>query len=160
MRTTADNKRVSALTNDLSILTWVGERVQEMQHRIQSGAFLIIRFNDRPRCIGRVGIKKHRFFGLSVVIPLINRRLIYRRQLPLLKGILLATCKARGLLFLAYRKPIFIEANTLSDQHTLYFRALPHELEILVWRTKFHNALNSSSVIPRTVKEHDFTPSR
>jgi len=53
------------------VAVWIGEHVQKMPHRSEAGAFLVIRFNHRPRRVLGIGVKEHRLYGFGLIIPFI-----------------------------------------------------------------------------------------
>jgi len=78
----ADDQRVRGMC-DRQVLVWIIQRRQEMQHRVDPRAFLVVRFHHGPRCICGVGVKEHRLFGFGVIVPFVQRRFINRAKLPL-----------------------------------------------------------------------------
>ena len=72
MHAGANDQRVR-FTDYTTILFCIGQRIQEMLHAIEPCPFLVVRLDDRPRCICRIGIEEHRLLCFHVVVPFIER---------------------------------------------------------------------------------------
>ena len=68
--------------DDFVIFTVVFELAQEVPHRIESAALLIIGLYRDPWGVIGVRVQKHELFRLGVGFPPIQRFQINRRQLP------------------------------------------------------------------------------
>lgn len=84
------------MTDHMCILALVGKARKEVAHAVETRAFLVIRFDDRPRRIGSVRVKELCLFRFGVVVPFIDGLAIDRRQLPLLQRLVLAGLEAQG----------------------------------------------------------------
>src|SRR5271166_2796172 len=141
--------------HDPPVLVRVGERGQEVLHAVDARALLVVGLDDRPGRVGGVGVEEHRLLRLGVVVPLVERRLVDRRQLPLLERIGLARGEAASLLLARHREPVFEQPDAGADQHPLDLGALAHEFEIFVGLAEAHDALDAGAIVPGAIEEHD-----
>ncbi len=127
-----------------------------MAHRIEPRALLAVGLDDGPRRIGGVRVEEHRLLRPRVVLPLVERRHVDRRELPLLERVQLALLEAPPLLAAAHREPELDQVDVALHEHPLEFRTLAHELEIFLLRAEAHHALDAGAVVPRAVEQDDF----
>jgi len=75
MGTGTNNQRIRA-TDHMVVFVRVWERVQEMQHAVQSGPLFVVGFYNRPGSIGDVGVEKHRFLRFGILLPFVERSVV------------------------------------------------------------------------------------
>src|SRR5215469_12280994 len=93
------------LADDLGVLARVVELLQDVPHRLQAGALLVVALDDRPRGVRRVGVVEHRLLRLGVVLPLVARLQVHRAELPLPHRVHLPDDEPGVLLALGHREP-------------------------------------------------------
>src|SRR5208283_5398560 len=91
----------------------------------------------------------------GILVPLVERGTVDRRQLPLLERIDLAGGEAAALFLAADGEPVFDQRDAGADQHALDLRTLAHEFEVVVRRAETHHALHAGPVVPGAVEEYD-----
>src|SRR5271166_4541375 len=153
-RRRSDDQRVGA-DDDAPVLVRVRQRGEEVLHAVDARALLVVGLDDRPGRVGGVGVEEHRLLRLGVVVPLVERRLVDRRQLPLLERIGLARGEAASLRLAGDREPVFEQADAGAHQHPLDLGALAHEFEIFVGLAEAHDALDAGAIVPGAIEEHD-----
>ena len=99
------------------ILVRVGQRGKKMPHAVKTGALLVVGLDDGPRRVGSVRVEKHRLLGRRVLVPLVERLAIHRRQLPLLQSVLTAGLEAALLLLSSDGEPVLEQQNPAPDEH-------------------------------------------
>ena len=62
--------------------------------------------------------------------------------------------------FVGHREPVFAQHDAVLDQHSFKSRALLHELLHLNRGGEPHDFLDPGTVVPRAVKNHDFSRGR
>jgi len=72
MRAGSDNQGVR-LADYPAVLFCIGQRIKEMLHAIEPGTFLVVRLDDRPRCVGRIGIEEHRLLRFRIIVLFVER---------------------------------------------------------------------------------------
>ena len=107
----ADEQGVNG-ADRFDVFLGVRKAVKHIAHGVETCALFAIGFDHRPRRIGSIGIEKHRFFGLGVILPFIEGGKINGRELPLLEGMSFSFFEATSLLFLADGKPELDEMST------------------------------------------------
>lgn len=93
------------LANGCQVFVGVVQIQQEVANAIQTSAFFVVRFDNRPRGVARVGVEKHVVFGGGVVVPTVKRLNVNRRQFPMFQWVVATADKAAGLLIARYGKP-------------------------------------------------------
>ncbi len=131
-----------------------------MPHAVQTGALLVVGLDDGPRCVSSVRVEEHRLLGRRVLVPLVERLPVNRRQLPLLQNVLLASLEAALLLLSGNREPVLEQQNPAPDEHALQLGSLAHELQVLLAVAEPHDALDTAAVVPRAVEQHDLATPR
>jgi hypothetical protein len=65
--------------------------------------------------------------------------------------------QAPPLLLAADRKPEFYQCYLRTNEHVLDVGTSSHKLQVIVWRAKTHDPLDTGAVVPRAIEEHDFS---
>ena len=133
---------------------FVVELTEHVLDRLEPGPLLVVALDHRPRRHGRVGVVEHRFLGLGVRVPLVQRLDVHRAQLPLPHRVDPPDDEPGALLGGGHREPELGQVQPGTDQHVLELRGLPHELLVLLLRAEAHHPLHAGAVVPRAV-EHD-----
>src|SRR5258705_9480078 len=96
----ASNDQGIGYGDHLTVFVVVVELTEDVAHRVDAGALLVVALDHRPRRDVGVGELEHVLFGRGVGLPLVQRRQIRRRQLPLAHRVDLADGEAGALLVL------------------------------------------------------------
>lgn len=104
-----------------------------------------------------MGVEKHRFLGLGVIIPFVEGLEINGAEFPLLEGIGFSPLKAPELLKSTHREPVIHQLDSTVGNHSFERRALAEELEVVRGGAKFHDPLDAGSIVPGAVKEDHFS---
>ena len=104
---------------------------------------------------GGVGVEEHRLLRVGVGVPLVQRREVGRRQLPLPHRVDLADDEPGVLLALRHREPQLHQVDAGADPHLLEPRRLAEELVVVVLGAVVHDVLDAGPVVPGAVEQHD-----
>src|SRR5271157_1231115 len=106
----------------------IRDQAQDVGDAVEPCPLLVIRFDDPPGGLGRVGGVEHRVLGLGVLDPLGAGRDVHGRDLPALGRVLDPILEAALLLLIADREPELDEDDSGADQHPLELGRRPKEL--------------------------------
>src|SRR5262245_18784162 len=119
-----------------------------MRDTVEACALLIVRMDDVPRRITRVGSLQHLVARSRIVVPAAARRQINRAQLPLAQRIFDSCFKATLLLVIADFQPVFDEHNAGIDDVLFYLRTNLKKMVALLLSTEAHYGFHTSAVVP------------
>ena len=138
----------------------IGHLAKQVRNAIEAGFLLIHRLYNPPRCLWNVSALQHYLFGLGVLLPADSALQIHGAQLPLLERIVDATQEADMLLLIGNGEPVLDKPHARTHQHLFKFRHRAEEFLVLILGAEPHHFLDTSTVVPTTVKQHDFTGRR
>src|SRR5262249_30708433 len=108
----------------------------------------------------RVGVYEHRLLRFGVLVPLVERREVDGRELPLLERMPLALEEAAALLLAAHREPELDEVHPAAREVALELGCLTQELRVLLFRAEAHDVFDAGAVVPGTVEQDELTARR
>jgi hypothetical protein len=121
---------------------------------------LVVALDNEPRGLGGIGVDQHLVLGPRVVLPTRERLQIHRRELPLPHGVRLPGAEPDLLLGVADGEPVLAQEDAVLHQQPLEDRALVQKPAVLLGGTQTHDPLDTGTVVPAAVKQHDLPGGR
>src|ERR1039457_3926506 len=126
-----------------------------MRKAVKTGPLLVVRFDDVPGGLWRVGVHEHYVLGARVLDPAEPGLEVDLAQLPVFERVVQAKLKAPLLLLVADGEPVLDKDQPRVDEQLFEDRALAEELAVLIVAAIAHDVLDARSVVPGAIEQND-----